>query len=158
LFTHEKIAVIVDQSRAVITTTSACKVARISLRRVGHPARALDWVPKRKKHDFYFFPFVLSDHPLALAVWRQSTNPHKKDSELQKERPVTDEAQGPYITIPQYRFNKTKQDTQTHTSYGGSVLPTKGGSRIQPNFGGFSSQKKLRRPHKVLYTHSHSSD
>ena len=27
---------------------------------------------------------------------------------------ANDEAPGPYITIPQYQFNKTKQHTQTH--------------------------------------------
>ena len=63
MFTHEKIAVIVDQSSA--TAKSVYGVARTSLRRVGHPTRALDWIPKRKEKSFFFFPFFLSDHPLA---------------------------------------------------------------------------------------------
>jgi len=63
LFIHEKIAVIVDQSSA--TAKSAHGVARTSLRRVGHPARALDWIPKRKEKSFCFFPFFLIDHPFA---------------------------------------------------------------------------------------------
>ena len=62
--TNEKIAVTVDQSSAVITAKSAHGVTRISLRCVGHLARALDWVPKRKEKSFCFFPFCLSDHPL----------------------------------------------------------------------------------------------
>jgi len=45
LFTHEKIGVIVDHSWAVITAKSAHGVACTNLRRLGHLARALDWVP-----------------------------------------------------------------------------------------------------------------
>jgi len=61
LFTHEKIAVIVDHSWAVITAKSAHGVACTSLRRLGHPARALDWVPRI---IFVLFLFFFGDHPL----------------------------------------------------------------------------------------------
>jgi len=64
LFTHQKIAVIVDHSWAMITAKSAHGVARTSLRRLGHPAWALDWVPRI---IFVFFLFssvtIPSFHP-----------------------------------------------------------------------------------------------
>ena len=47
MFTHKQMAAIVDHSWAVITAKSAHGVACTSLRRLGHPARALDWVPRR---------------------------------------------------------------------------------------------------------------
>jgi len=54
LFIHEKISVIVDHSWAMITTKSAHRVTCNRLRRLGHPARALDWVPRI---IFIFFLF-----------------------------------------------------------------------------------------------------
>jgi len=56
----------------VITAKSAHGVARTSLRRVGHPARALDWVQKRNEKSLCFFPLFLSDHPLSQLLHSKS--------------------------------------------------------------------------------------
>jgi len=49
---------------------------------------------KKKNCSFFFFP-VQSRGPWVRLSWL-----------------AHDEASGPYITIPQYRFNKTKQHTE----------------------------------------------
>ena len=64
LFTQGNIAVIVDQSCAPKTAKLARGVAHTSSMIIFvHPARALDWVPKRKKNIFCIFPFLLSYYP-----------------------------------------------------------------------------------------------
>jgi len=56
----EKSCVIFEQSSTPRTAKSARWVACARLRGLGHPARALDWVPR----IILFFPFFLSDHSL----------------------------------------------------------------------------------------------
>jgi len=74
LSTQGKIAVMVDQSWAPKTAKLTRGVAHTSLWRVGHPARVLDWVLKRKKNTFCIFPFLLSYYPLH--------GPHAAKSEI----------------------------------------------------------------------------
>jgi len=65
LSTHEKLALIVEQSWTSRTAKSAHGVACTSLRRLGHPVRDLGWVPGI---IFLFFSFSLIDHPLGLVT------------------------------------------------------------------------------------------
>jgi len=77
LFTREKIAVIVDHSWAVITAKSTLGVALTSLRRLGHPAWALDWVP-RILCVFSFFHQWPSPRPSRNIPWSIIYFPHCK--------------------------------------------------------------------------------
>jgi hypothetical protein len=52
---------------------------------VGDPARALDWVPRRKEKSFFFLPFFLSDHPL---TWSNILVQNESFCSIVGERPI----------------------------------------------------------------------
>ena len=71
-----KIAVIVGQSGSVITAKSAHGAAHTSPRRLCHLARAGFFVGPSTQKSFYFFPVLLSLHPLAPWQFRRLQGNH----------------------------------------------------------------------------------
>jgi len=124
LSTHEKIAVIDEQSWTSRTAKSAHGVACTSLRRLGHLARALDWVPR-----IYFFPFFLSDHPLQgahIAQKRPAKDAPKLTVHLSNPRGRTwtarDQFPAPFAVVKQYYIAGKNPNKRTNKRTSGVFL------------------------------------